>query len=173
MLLRILRTLTDRGNSQLSTMQTIWWWEKRRPIYNLMVFIAGVLSIAGAIAGSLVTNSECGIPDPPLFACFAIVAYGVAANALYTAGWVTELLLRKNLKDQNEYAKKAFVAGLAFSVALTLVPGVLVPTLCILTGGGDPSYEEAHLTKRCTGHEPLVGASLSRYYSEAVRAGER
>ena len=133
------RKLTDRGPVQLSARQTIWWWEKRRPIYNLLVLTAGVLSIGGAVAGSEITDSSCGIPDPPIFACFAILAYGIAANALYTIGWLSELLLRNNLKEPNRYAKTTFVAGVVFSVVVTLIPGLLLLLLCVLTGGSGSS----------------------------------
>ena len=138
-LLSFIRKLSElpffaRSTSTADTWHTIAWWEARRIPYNLFVGITGVLS--GGLC--LVTGMLCehflgdpiGIPDPPFIAILAVVAYGVMANLCYTGGWAAELLVRKVWPEQaNSFGKISFFLGLIFSILLTLVPGILVPTI--------------------------------------------
>lgn len=123
-----------RSTNAPDAWHTIAWWEARRVPYNLIVGITGVLS--GALC--FVTGMLCehflgepiGIPDPPLFALLAVAAYGVMANLCYTGGWVSELLVRKIWPEQaNAFGKISLFLGLIFSILLTLVPGIVVPTI--------------------------------------------
>jgi hypothetical protein len=123
-----------RSSNPTDTWHTIAWWEARRIPYNLIVGMTGVLS--GALC--FVTGMLCehflgdpiGIPDPPYFALLAVAAYGLMANLCYTGGWVAELLVRKIWPEQaNAFGKISFFLGLIFSILLTLVPGIVVPTI--------------------------------------------
>ncbi len=111
--------------------EMIGWWETRRIPYNLIVGSAGVLSvivvgIVGA-GSSILFNSDFGVPDPPLFALFAVVIYGIMANVCFTGGWLAELVLRKIwLREADRFATLSFSLGLLFSVLLTLAPGIVV-----------------------------------------------
>lgn len=137
-LLGFIRKLSElpffaRG-SNTDTWHTIAWWEVRRIPYNFIVGMTGVLS--GALC--FVTGILCehflgdpiGIPDPPFIAILAVAAYGVMANLCYTGGWMAELLVRKIWPEQaSAFGKISFFLGLIFSILLTLVPGIIVPTI--------------------------------------------
>lgn len=123
--------LCAREVSLTSTRDVIGWWESRRIPFNLIVGAAGVLSclVAGlvAIAGSVLFDSDFGLPDPPIFAVFAILLYGVTANVCFTGGWIVELLVRRLWpREADRFATLSFSLGLVFSVVLTLAPGILI-----------------------------------------------
>ncbi len=128
-----IQRLLERDPRPLSVRETILWWERRRIPYNLLVGCAGVVSISSGVLTALATQSECGIPDPPLFAAFGIVLYGIAANAAYTSGWIVELALRHHIQP-GVFAQRAFLTGLVFSMLLTLSPALLIPIGCAVTG---------------------------------------
>ncbi len=76
--------LFRRDVSITSTRAAIGWWETRRIPYNLIVGSAGILTcIAIAIVGMgsyIFFNSDFGLPDPPLFAIFGVILYGILAS---------------------------------------------------------------------------------------------
>jgi len=82
-----------------SARDTIGWWEARRIPFNLIVGSVGILTcvIVGIVGlgSEVLFHSEFGLPNPPLFALFAVIIYGILANACYTGGWVAELIVRK------------------------------------------------------------------------------
>ena len=90
------------------------WWELRRPLNNLLVGSAGLLTL-----GALALYE----PGPPLmFAGFALV-YGLMANLCYTAGVFGDLLLRWLIGPQAfSVGPVLFRYGLAVSLTLTLLP---------------------------------------------------
>jgi hypothetical protein len=120
-----------RNPSDSGSWRTIAWWEIRRIPYNLVVGATGIAS--GAIC--LITGALCeyfvgdaiGIPNPPIVALFAVVAYGVMANVCYTGGWVAELVVQKIWPGKgDDFGRISFFLGLVFSILLTLVPGILI-----------------------------------------------
>lgn len=109
----------------------IGWWEARRIPFNLIVGSAGVLSfvVMGIVAAGsfFLFNSDFGLPDPPLFALFGVVIYGIMANVCFTGGWLVELVMRKIWpREADRFATVTFSLGLVFSVLLTLTPGIVV-----------------------------------------------
>ena len=123
--------LCRRDNSITKARDMIGWWEARRIPFNLIVGSAGLLSIivVGIVAAgsSLLFNSDFGLPDPPLFALFAVVIYGIMANVCFTGGWLVELVVRKIWpQEADRFATLSFSLGLVFSVLLTLTPGIVV-----------------------------------------------
>lgn len=90
------------------------WWESRRPLYNLLVGSAGLLTLSTAVFFE---------PGPPLmFAGFALV-YGLMANLCYSTGVVADLLLRHLLGPRGiSVGPVLFRYGLAVSLTLTLLP---------------------------------------------------
>jgi hypothetical protein len=67
--------------------------------FNLIIGSAGlvacILVVLMALAREIPLQREFGIPDPPIFAAFEILIYGILANVCYTLGWIAELILRK------------------------------------------------------------------------------
>ena len=123
--------LFRRDVSITSTRAAIGWWETRRIPYNLIVGSAGILTcIAIAIVGMgsyIFFNSDFGLPDPPLFAIFGVILYGILANVCFTGGWVAELIVQRIWPEEaNRFATTSFSLGLILSVLLTLTPAILV-----------------------------------------------
>ena len=123
--------LFRRDVSITSTRAAIGWWETRRIPYNLIVGSAGILTcIAIAIVGMgsyIFFNSDFGLPDPPLFAIFGVILYGILANVCFTGGWGAELIVQRIWPEEsNRFATTSFSLGLILSVLLTLTPTILV-----------------------------------------------
>jgi hypothetical protein len=97
------------------------WWESRRPIYNLGVGAAGVLTLGVMnVMFALPPNPE---PMPWQFTIVGPLLFGTAANVCYSAGWMAELFLRHWIRHDTGAAGAAlFRYGFAFSIGLTLVP---------------------------------------------------
>ena len=110
----------------------ILWWEKRRPIFNLAVLAAGITSfVLIAVIGTRFADAQEDVGSPFIQA----FVYGVLANVCYTLGWITELA--RGGIDRNRVIvqrQKLFRRGMIFSVVLTLLPGVLIPLLWIVSG---------------------------------------
>lgn len=123
--------LCRRDASITTVRDMIGWWEARRIPFNLIVGSAGLLSVVvvGIVAAgsSLLFNSDFGLPDPPLFALFAVVIYVIMANVCFTGGWLAELVIRKIWpREADRFATLSISLGLVFSVLLTLTPGIVV-----------------------------------------------
>ncbi len=107
-----------------SWLEVIVWWELRRIPFNLIVGVAGILTVFTLSALQMkFTNYFILPPGGAPFVLFEIVFYGIAANICYTAGWIVELASRLVWKDYTRHLGKiSFAAGLIFSVLLTLSP---------------------------------------------------
>ena len=128
-----LRRLSARESGRsLALGETISWWETRRVLFNAMVAAAGLFATVLVVMFSLIADTECGLPDPPLFALFGVAAYAVVANICYTGGWVVELLFVRTPERRNRFAERAFRVGMVGSAAFTALPGVVVPLLCVI-----------------------------------------
>lgn len=132
-------SLFRRATPPQSAWSIIGWWESRRLPYNLFVGAAGLVSVALSLITALVTErvtgEAVGLPDPPIFAIFGVVAYAVVANVCYTGGWVAELLSRCVWGDRAEaFGEIAFTLGTVASVFLSLIPGILIALvgICVL-----------------------------------------
>ncbi|HUE76921.1 MAG TPA: hypothetical protein VMM83_03190 [Longimicrobiales bacterium] len=103
-----------------TTGSIIRWWEARRPVYNLIMGGAGLLSSAAfTVITSLPPQPH---PDgfPPLP---VIVVFGLAANVCYTLGPMVELALEGVLgRRLLPVGPTLFRMGLTFSVGLALLP---------------------------------------------------
>jgi len=108
----------------------IAWWEIRRIPYNLVLLILGSASV-------LVVESVGARVFPPgvdavepLSLLLGVVIYGVAANLLYTLGWITEILWTSGDTSRTEALRpKIFWLGLIFSSTLTILPAIAIPLL--------------------------------------------
>ena len=127
-----------RDVSNPGVWQTISWWEVRRIPYNLLVGAAGLVSSALCLITGILCEQflgePLGIPNPPVVALFAVVAYGIMANVCYTGGWVAELLVQRIWPEEGKaFGRISFFLGLTFSILLTLVPGVVIAAIGALS----------------------------------------
>ena len=95
----------------------IGWWERRRPLYNTVVGVTGLVTITTLAA----------IIGPAMFiqpgTWIGVTAYGLAANLCYSLGAPTELLLERWLgRETYGLGPALFRYGLVYSVGLTLFP---------------------------------------------------
>lgn len=123
--------LCERNTPIITARQAIGWWEARRVPFNLVVAIAGtvtvvVVSVVG-LAATLLFHSDFGLPDPPLFAVIGVIVYALAVNVCYTGGWLAEILIRTAWPEQaDRFATLSLSLGLLLTVLVTLVPAVVV-----------------------------------------------
>jgi hypothetical protein len=130
-------SLFQRPESFETPKQIIFWWEKRRIPYNLIVgsvgFLTCVLTFCIALYSENKFGEAIGLPDPPIFALLGIILYGIAANFCYTAGWFFELIVKAVWKERaRHFGEIAFTLGLFFSVILTLVPAIVFSIVLIV-----------------------------------------
>ncbi len=118
-----------------ASLQAILWWELRRPLYNLAVLSAGVVSgLTIVLIGSRLVQPGEDVIEP-LAAIFGVAAYAIAANVLYCLGWITELLWSGGDTTRTAQRRgRVLRVGIWFSVALTLLPAVLIPTIWAVFG---------------------------------------
>ena len=109
-------------------MDSIFWWEKRRVIFNLVVLAAGIATL---VLLELFLRFYAGddlAPAAPLLV--GIFIYGVAANIAFTLGWITEILWSGGVTSRTEpFRPRIYQAGLVLSVLVTLSPAALLPLL--------------------------------------------
>ena len=115
-----LRQLLFRDKLLTTPGEVIGWWERRRLVFNAAVGVTGVVSIGVITALSAIGPHSQSAMGPPLM---LVLVYGVAANILYTGGWIAELLLRPVFeRSTGTVGATIFRYGLAFSVGLTALP---------------------------------------------------
>ena len=117
--------LTRYFFSPVYTPRSAWsivaWWERRRPVYNLVLAAAGILSLGIHSLVDLLPP-RAAPPEVPL-GLVGVVAYGVLANLCYTAGPAVDLYIRRRWADRYAVVGPTlFRYGFVFSVELTLLP---------------------------------------------------
>lgn len=99
-----------------SLFSILMWWESRRPVYNIIVGLAGLPSI--------LLLSLFGMGHAAVVAAFV---YAVCANICYCLGAPAEVVARTCYKQNAEtYAPVLFTLGTIFSVVLTVLLELLV-----------------------------------------------
>lgn len=109
------------------------WWETRRLLYNIIVFLVYHVSIILALFILALFPEPPESPKPDfdneitIFSfLFCSILAGIFFNICYIAGWVIDGLLPE--KYGNSAGKRPlclWIAGIVFSVALCLFPAVL------------------------------------------------
>jgi hypothetical protein len=122
-----LSTLLFEPTLVRSPLRVIQWWERRRPLFNLVVGTVGLGTLCYAELLSLLAKGELLRVEWPL-----VVLYGVAANGFYTLGWVIENVVERWL-DRPLYGlgPALFRHGLVFSIGLTIFPAAVVTFFAI------------------------------------------
>ena len=98
----------------------IFWWGERRLAYNIIVGVSGLIS--------LLIIWIAGWPVDVIYLGIIAFSYGIAANIIYTTGWIAEGLLRKanNYRLDIFYVGPIFFAmGLVISILITFFGGLL------------------------------------------------
>jgi len=110
------------------SVEAIIWWEKRRIVYNLLLFIAGAVTILVIeLVGARFANPGEDVEEP-LGIIIGGIAYVLGANECYTMGWVTEIIWSGGDTSNTKGRRAAiFRWATAFSVLLTIAPAVFVP----------------------------------------------
>jgi Sec-independent protein secretion pathway component TatC len=117
---------------ELSLLQRWLWWESRRPLFNLMVGVAGILGSAVLLGTTafieFVLKKETILPDSPLFLILSVFLYGIGANLAYCLGFLAEWVVKamRDEKTATTYAEISLFLGLLFSVVLTFGIPVLI-----------------------------------------------
>lgn len=111
----------------------IVWWEIRRIPYNVTLAILGLMTISAV----LWIGSHFAAPGQdvlnPLGLIIVVVLYGLAANAFYTLGWISELLWSGGDTSRTaSLRRRVFLLGLIASCAITLLPVVVIGSLWLV-----------------------------------------
>lgn len=120
-----------RADTAVSPGEVIRWWESRRMFFNLAIGITGLVTcgllVVCAFTADALVGEPIGMSDGPLLGIFMIVPYALLANACYTAGWITELIVKttRTANDTAAFAVRAFRAGITFSIFVTLSPAAI------------------------------------------------
>jgi len=97
------------------------WWEARRPLYNVAVGAAGLVTLGTVTALMLLPPHARGLAWDGLVP--GVVIYGVLANLCYSLGAPADLLLRRFIGDRAAAAGPVlFRYGFVFALGLTLLP---------------------------------------------------
>ncbi len=113
----------DKGSADTFTAMQVFWWERRRILYNSLLLVIGLFSIAGMeyLLGAVVPLGEDAVEPAILF--LGIALYGCMANVCYSLGWIVELSQRRNDPlAARRRGRWMFRAGLLFSCVLTTAP---------------------------------------------------
>jgi hypothetical protein len=102
---------------------------------------AGIVTCGSFLCIALARSSQHLSKDAdlgnPFFGIIMVIFYGIMANVCYTAGWMSELIVRKIWGDDRGcYGEIVFVLGFAFSIALTLLPLLVLGPIAILSKSG-------------------------------------
>lgn len=129
--------LFRRTDNPTSIWEIIAWWEIRRIPYNALVGLAGIVTIICCLASAAIGETFLGIPlrlrDLFRFALFQVIVYGVMANICFTGGWVAEIVALRVWKDDaRHFGPICFMLGMMFSIALTLLPGILLGAVLVV-----------------------------------------
>jgi len=93
------------------------WWEARRPLFNLCVGAAGLVSIGVVNLLLLLSGRSAGFP------VLGVLAFGLLANLFYTAGPIVDLLFRRQLGTRGATVAPVMLRyGFVFSIGLSLLP---------------------------------------------------
>lgn len=127
-------SLFQRETGTVDAWRIIGWWEVRRVAFNLIIGIAGIVTITTGVLAMSIANAflETPIqrPDPPLF--FFAFLYAVVVNVFYTGGWVAELCWRRCWRtDPSGLAMLSFRLGLVLSILVTLFPAVIAVAFAV------------------------------------------
>ena len=117
---KLIERATSIPDEPRGALSIIAWWESRRFLFNLLVGLCGLPTLAIVFFTGLASVSLC---------IYGTIEYGLLANLCYTAGWICELIARHWWKERARHLGPIlFSLGFSFSIFLTLGAGLI----CIL-----------------------------------------
>jgi|688.fasta_scaffold508684_2 hypothetical protein len=117
---KLIERATSIPDEPRGALSIIAWWESRRILFNLVVGLCGLPTLAIVFFTGLASVSLC---------IYGTIEYGLLANLCYTAGWICELIARHWWKERARHLGPIlFSLGFSFSIFLTLGAGLI----CIL-----------------------------------------
>ena len=117
--MKILDKLLQVKTKDRNIFQIIFWWEIRRILYNVIVLIAGIISLLLMVFfASKKIKLEAG---EDFIEPFAIIIFAVLSNLFYTLGWITEMFVERSL----DYGRKMFKTGLYFTLICMFIPTLI------------------------------------------------
>ena len=129
----MLRWLFNPGTVPSGNFAVLFWWEKRRIPYNLLVGAAGLLAASAVfLLASLLTIAQKGTVElpPPLLVA---LTYALACNVAYCLGWFGEILFFSRAREAGlVFRRRAFALGLALSCSIPVgISGLFVVLMAI------------------------------------------
>ena len=104
--------------------KNILWWELRRIPYNLflLIFLGITLLVISEMPNEGFIKLFAG-PALSLSIYVSLLLYFLAANLLFTLGWIVQIISRKFRHNYLHYlVRKLFIIGLILSGLVTLSP---------------------------------------------------
>ncbi len=99
----------------------IVWWELRRIPYNIIVGMAGAISLA--LFFVLISSAQVLRPGEDAVEPIALLFAPILINIFYTGGWVSEILARFLMPNKSQrIGPILFKAGLGFSLLVVATP---------------------------------------------------
>jgi hypothetical protein len=94
-----------------------------------------LIAVAATIGERLPGEGEpLGVPDPPFLALLGVIIYGIMANICFTGGWIAETIVVKVWEDgSRDFGPISFMLGTIFSIALTLLPGIFLGAVLVVS----------------------------------------
>jgi len=117
--MKYLNKLLQVKTEDRNLFQVIVWWELRRILYNIIVLIAGILSLVimmTAASGRVHLEAGEDFFEPIMIPIFAFLC-----NMCYTLGWLTELFIKRSVT----YGPKMFKRGLYFTLFWIFLPSII------------------------------------------------
>jgi hypothetical protein len=108
------------------------WWESRRILFNILIGVVGIISLA--LLFIFVNSLVKGHAGEDIVEPMAIFLAPFALNFFYTFGWIVEITLgRIWKKDEPKLASKLLKFGMGFSLFIVLAPSVVWGIIFVLT----------------------------------------
>jgi hypothetical protein len=126
--MKLLNNFLEHNDEDRSIIEIILWWEKRRFLYNGIVFLAGIISLIIILLASYFHESV--THEPADFEFFGGFIFAFMCNVGYTLGWLTEIFI----KPSTTYGPKMFRFGLYLTLICVALPSIIWIGVCVVDG---------------------------------------
>jgi hypothetical protein len=119
----------------VSPFEAFKWWERRRIFYNLIIGFAAVVSFVIYLIAIFSSDALAPGEDAiePMLLLAAPVAFPVALNVCYTAGWLVDVPLRCIVPSLSpRFTSALFALGFSFSLLVVCFPAIYWSGYCVI-----------------------------------------